>query len=173
MPPATAFVTTPPCFGFHPLPESMDESKSIRVKAIAHFVSLSLFSTDPLLTSDARTYLTRKPLLKSCSPPISCPRSNSLSLSYPAHQEHQPQLRDLGGISFAGFSSPCHSHAVTLRSHPSAMPHRPIHLHHTSASFRQEWSVKDDTKRGHHDKQKCGQRERDKAWWKLKVVTKA
>ena len=40
---------------------------------------LSRLSTDPLLTSDARTYLTRNPLLKSCSPPISC----SLSIFLP------------------------------------------------------------------------------------------
>ena len=133
-------MTTPPYFVFYPSPESVDRSKSIRVKAIAHFISLSffsLFSSYPLPTSNAHTYLTRNPLLTSYSPPISCPLSISLSLSYPAHQEHQPQLRDLGGISFVGFSSPCHNHAVTLRSHPSAMPHRPIHLHHTSASLRQ------------------------------------
>ena len=34
------------------------------------------------------------------------------------------------------------------------------------------WPVKD-AKRGQHDRQNCGQRERDKAWWWLKVVSKA
>jgi hypothetical protein len=42
VPSATAFVTTPPCFRFHPVPESVVASKSVRVKAIAHLVSHSL-----------------------------------------------------------------------------------------------------------------------------------
>ena len=42
MPAATAFVTT--CFGFHLVPKSVDGGKSVRVIAIAHFVSHSLSS---------------------------------------------------------------------------------------------------------------------------------
>ena len=42
MPSATAFVTT--CFGFHLAPKSVDGGKSVRVIAIAYFVSHSLSS---------------------------------------------------------------------------------------------------------------------------------
>ena len=42
VPSATAFVTTSPCFRCRPVPEIVDGSKSVRVKAIAHLFSLSL-----------------------------------------------------------------------------------------------------------------------------------
>ena len=44
VPSATAFVTIPPCFGFFLVLESVDGSKSVRVKAIAHFFSHFLSS---------------------------------------------------------------------------------------------------------------------------------
>ena len=74
--PATAFVTTPPCFRFHPSPESVNGSKSIRIKAIAHFVSLSLSShltlfSHPILLLYLVLFLFRPLLYSTCT--VSCP----------------------------------------------------------------------------------------------------
>ena len=103
--------------------------------------SFSLFSSDPLLTSDARTYLTRNPLLKSCSPPTSCPLSISLSLSFhilPIQNNHPNcETYFLHRLLIALSQPRRHASLTPIGDVSLAMSHRPIHLHHTSASCRQ------------------------------------
>ena len=67
IPPATAFVTTPPCFRSHPSPESVNGSKSVRVNAIAHFACSPLCS-HYVPPSHTFSYLARCPYFAFFSP---------------------------------------------------------------------------------------------------------